>query len=352
MNNMPETPNNQNPFEEKVELHNLCDADADALDAYLANRAAGHANGPMLADAKERAERIDNLLGLLAQQPVEDAPEDLTARTMAFIEEARQRERFTEQIDMLSQPRRSLGISWKQVLSAAAVFLVGFTLLVPVLDNNRQTANKVACNANLAGMGQAIGRYASDNNLMLPSLSAKPGSTWWNVGQDKDVAENVTSNSAHLYQLARQGYLLPEDMSCPANMNAPVAGQMTGHEIDWSTPQAVSYSYQNMYSGHQQRISADPLLVIAADKNPRFKVVIRSNTLEFDASVDATANSKQHNSRGQNMLRLDGSVDWSDTPLINHPGVKRQDNIWGATGIEKYTGKETTKNAGDAFLVP
>ncbi|QQE13098.1 hypothetical protein JD969_06450 [Planctomycetota bacterium] len=362
MSNMPETPKNSMPNPDDVKIYHLSEADADVLDSLLANRAAGNASsaevgfsitsGPMPAGSSERAEKIEDLLNVFGQYPDEEVPEDLTAKTMSFIKQSEQRERFTAQIDMLSQPRRSLGVSWKQIVSAAAVFILGFCLLMPAVQNNRQTANRVACSAALSGMGSAIGRYAEDNGNALPSLATQPGAMWWNVGKSAREDEKVTSNSAHLYLLARNGYVKPHDMNCAGNENAPVEGELVAGDFDWKSPAQVSYSYQNMYGMRPARIEARPRMVILADKNPMFVFDARTNSLRFDPNVGVAASSKLHNERGQTILRLDGNVEWIETPFVAQGDDDKLDNIWGAFGVEKYTGTETPASEEDVFLVP
>ncbi|WP_432799062.1 hypothetical protein [Poriferisphaera sp. WC338] len=351
---MPDEHTYENTPEQPVEIRSLCPEDADALDAIIENRA--NCSDLKLSDHDpQRAEQMASLLSILDAYPEEPAADDLAARTMAHIQQARQRERFAEQVQMLSQPARSLGVSWRQIVSAAAVFILGVSLLFPVLQHNRNESQRIAGQANLAGMGSAISQYANDNNLALPALSVNPGSIWWNVGQTSQNNQDqgaINSNSAHLYLLARHQYLKPEEMICPANVHAPVPGSMTTADHDWKTPQAVSFSYQNQYGRIRLRINHNPNMIILADKNPRFKINLDTNTLTFDPRTSPAAVSRAHQSRGQNVLNLGGNVTWTTSSVVTYPNLKKQDNIYNATGIETYTGTETPTEEHDSFLVP
>ena len=245
---------------EPVAITPLCEADGEALDVALDHRRRGLSPGagPVPAGSRERVERVAAVLNLL-QRLHELGPDeadatrdgDLVARTMQAVADARQRERFAQQVQMFADPPRTLGLSWRQVATAAAVFLLGISVLMPVLDRSRADAQRAACSANLAAAGMGFSAYAADHDDALPRGPVRPGDPWTHVGRPSAVSPEgfYRSNSAHLYLLIRLGYLPPEELACASNDaagggTAPVA---LGR-IDWSTPQAVSYSYQNQYT--------------------------------------------------------------------------------------------------------
>ncbi|MEM0915151.1 MAG: hypothetical protein AAGK09_11145, partial [Planctomycetota bacterium] len=190
----------------------LSPADADALDALLAHRAAGADTGPLPPDSAERVAVLRRLFAVLdtdtphAHDATEASPEadaELLERTVAAVNNARQRERFSQQIEMLRQPKMGLGFSWQRGLVAAAAFLLAIGLLFPTLDYQRRDAQRVAGMANLGRAGLGLSSYALANNGILPKRDALPGSSWWNVGEEPDELGRVQSNSAHLFQLVR-----------------------------------------------------------------------------------------------------------------------------------------------------
>ncbi|MCC6681616.1 MAG: hypothetical protein IT445_12005 [Phycisphaeraceae bacterium] len=334
-------------------LRSLSPADGIVLDAVLEARSRdlepGY-TGPMPADSAQRAQRIESILSVLGQYPLQEPADDLAERTMARLRESRQRERFAEQVAMLRGPRPSTGASWRQVVAAAAVFLLGFSLLLPTLERNRQESQRLVGASHLASAGMGFGQYAQDNGDALPRRYLTLGSPWWNVGQ-AITHENqpVESNSAHLYLLVRRGYVSPETLSHPANASAPLPGQMTRQHQDWLSPEQVSYSYQSQYRRDPFSLTGNGSLVLLADRNPIF--VVRIGRVVQDTNTPLDAPSRVYGDRGQNILTADGAVTFTRRPVAPR-GSAAGDLIWGARGVESYSGTEQPTDANDVFLVP
>lgn len=345
----------------------LCEADGATLDALLVARAAGHeaSAAPLPSGLSERRAGVADVLALLdrdgptAGHVADEAPADLADRTMDAVRAARQRERFAQQIDMLREGPRSAGVSLRQIFSAAAILLLGATLLLPMLERSRANGLQQACLSNLFVAGQAFGQYAADHAGVFPRAASTPGASWWNVGRPDAVMPDgtVRSNSAHLFLLVRGGYVSPDKLACRGNANALRTGRVAAHEFDWSSPLAVSYSYQNQFTPRVLRADdARPSLAVLADKNPLF--VPRGDRLVFDETARITDASRQHGGRGQNALRIDGAASWTIAPNFK-PGDSGQpeaDLFW-AVGSKpadhRYTGRELPDGvASDAFLVP
>lgn len=324
--------------------------DGDALDAVLAN---GGQPGPVPAGLGERAERARGVLALLAQWPV-DAPSSASAddedavvrRTLEAAAEQRQRERFAQQIEMFAEPRRTLGVSLRQVFAAAAVFLLGISLLMPALDRQRQSAQQAACSYNLGVAGQQMGQYTADHAGMLPR--GPVGNSWIKTGQPDavDAAGRYQSNSAHLYLLIRESYVAPSRLACDSNDTATAAMPGSG-QFDWASPKAISYSYQNQHGVRPIRVDRSlPQLAVLADKSPLF--VVEGGRMVFDEDARRDAASVLHDGAGQNILTLDGRVRWTVDPHV------AEDNVWHIRGhAGAYDGTETPADAQrDSFLVP
>ncbi|MEM1446818.1 MAG: hypothetical protein AAGF84_12235 [Planctomycetota bacterium] len=349
-------------YREAARPATLHEADAATLDALMLAREAG--STPLLpADLTERRGGVEQVLALLDRDTPEalDAPEtgDLAIRTMDAIRSARQRERFSQQIDMLSQAPPTAGVSLRQVLSAAAILLLGVTLLLPMLQQSQNNAMQQACAANLGLAGLAFNSYASDHAGVFPRAASVPGASWWNVGRpDAMTADGkVQSNSAHLYLLVRGGYIQAERLACQGNVHAPRGGQMTVSHLDWSSPLSVSYSYQNQFTPQLLRPEeASPELAVLADKNPLF--VPRNGRLVFDRDAKITDASRQHGGDGQNALRIDGSAAWTIVPnFVNARDADDRPDVFWAVGSKSsdhhYTGRELPDGVNrDAFLVP
>ncbi len=354
----PGTPNNPGG-----PIRPLCDLDAQALDAFLAARAGGTGGaegtdgtgptdrGPVPAGLSERTDKVCELLSLLDLDTAQDPPSDLTTRTLAAIRANQQRQRFTKQLQMLTEPRRTIGIAWHQIATAAAVLIIGTSLLMPMMARQQADSRRIAGAGNLHLAGRAMAQYATDNLGQMPRGNVRPGMPWWQVGQSASTNGNAEySNSAHLFRLVSHDYIKAADLTCPENAHADRGIHAVGQH-DWAGPRAVSFSYQNQYALQVPRLNEAPDMAILADRNPIFNVN-QDDHIVFDASIPMNAPSRAHRGTGQNVLTANGVVAWRIHPTVDPFGQEQMDNIWKANGINVYTGKETTTDPFDSFLVP
>lgn len=365
---MPDTPeeHDQDPQDDALPVSRLCDQDADVLDALIAARAMGAQQGPMPPDSGQRLEKLQGVLGLLDAadfgEPAEGLSHDemltpsadLVSRT---VENARaksreqtqaelQRKRFAEQVEMLTGPSHGIGLSFRQLASAAAVFIVSISLLLPILSNMQQSQEQALCEANLAGLGAAIGSYAQSHGGQLPRQGAEPGKQWWSIGKDP-----TQSNSAQLFVLVRQDFLNVDQMMCPSHSGITddelsVLGG--GGFVDFQRPGQISYSYANQFTAKPMILDNLGDRPIVSDKNPLF--VAQNGQMAFDASVPVNSPSIAHRGKGHNVLRASQVVDWSSSPEMEVAGGV--DNIWIIQGQKTYTGTEIPETHDDAFLSP
>lgn len=327
-------------------VHSLCEADGQALDALLAARASGADRGPTPPGLGERTDKVTELLSLLEQDTVPDPSADLTARTLQAIRASEQRKRFTEQVQMLSEPRRTLGVGWHQLMTAAAVFIIGACLLIPVMDRQQADSRRVAGAGNMRYTGQALANYAVSNLGQMPRGDIRPGAVWWDVGEPQSING---SNSAHLYRLVSKGYAEIEYLTCPENEYAQRRALSSEHR-DWTGPRAVSFSYQNQYSPKMLRLEDAPSMAVLADRNPLYEVP--SDHIVFNPETPFNAPSRAHRGMGQNVLTADGVVSWSIRPVLELQDASGSDNIWTASGIDFYTGTEVPADPFDSMLIP
>lgn len=332
----------------------LCPEDAAVLDALLEARAAGSDTGPLPPGSAERAKRLRDLLGLLDhaddrhdEQITDEHLDDLTARTLEAVNEQRQRQRFAQQVAIFAEPRRTMGVGWRQVMTAAAVFLIGLSLLLPVLNKVDADAKRAQCASNLQAVGAGFGSFAEQHNGQMPRYD-RQAPAWWRVGQG-DAQRPVASNSANLYLLVRGGFVQADLLNCPANEHAPDRGEMTAQDFDYPNHQAVSFSYQNQ-SGQPIRFDQVAAVAILADKNPLF--VIKPGRFATRVDLTTAAPSVVHGKRGQNVLVGNGSVTWTVRPFMAGADGGEADNIWTLRGVTTYTGDETPDDPRDSFLVP
>lgn len=344
-------PNSSEPGElSAAEIRYLNEADGAAMDAVLAAHAAGTdlKQGPVPAGSAKRAEKARELLGLLDLATPDDPPSNLTARTLEAVRAHEQRQRFSQQVQMLSEPRRTLGVAWHQLVTAAAVFIIGTSLLMPMMDRQQADSRRMAGMGNMRMAGQAMSKYSADNLGQMPRGQIRPGMVWWDVGQPQDVGEQGThSNSAQLYRLVRQGYIQADRLACPENPHARKF-ILTAEHHDWTDPLAVSFSYQNQYTSKVLRLEDAPQMAVLADRNPLF--IIKSGRVVFNVDAPTDASSMVHHRPGQNVLSGDGVVTWRTRPILEPFAGNEADNIWTISGIDFYTGKEVRDNLYDNFL--
>lgn len=339
---MNDNERHQSDLEGPIVLAQLCQEDAVALDNLLEAKRQG--SGAKLANG--RTAKVDSLLSLINQYGQEDKSNnradenDLTTRTLQYIHSAQKRQQFAQ--SAYTSSGKGFKLPWREMATIAAIVLIGTSLLFPVLDSTRAQSIRQACMANLAAVGRSIASYASDHQNQMPHYkSAKQGSTWWDTG---DLAH---SNSAQLYKMVKDGYATAGQLSCPGNEYAPKLGTLTRQNNDWPNHQAVSYSYQNQFTNNPIRLASASKMAILADKNPL--ILKRMGEMMLDMHLPHDLASPNHADRGQNILKVNGSVTWAHSPTImDNTG---QDNIWLMHGVSSYNGTESPIGH-DSFLVP
>ena len=342
-------PNQRSNKSTEPEIVHLSEKDGEVLNSILAARATDSGLVPTIAGSRDRVVAMQQLLECLDDDPA-PPPTDLVQRTLARVEEARQQHRFTEQVQMLAEPRRTIGIGWRQLIAAASIFLIAASLLIPALEHNRDQAHQIVGASHLGSAGIAFQSYADDFNQRLPQLAVRPGEKWVHIGQTTPSANAnrpVNSNTAHLYLLIRRGYTTPEQLACPGNPHVPAPGELTRQDHDWQAPEQVSYSYQNQYGRHRIRVDRHAHQPVLADRNPIF--VTKKGRILYDPTVPHNAPSRAHRGRGQNVLLLHGAVLFTVDPTDPRTGT---DNIWVAKGHQFYRGNEVPADASDTFLAP
>ncbi|MEM6749770.1 MAG: hypothetical protein AAGA57_09215 [Planctomycetota bacterium] len=341
----------------------LCPADGAALDALLGARAMGvdvaGGAGPMPAEASDRAPGVRGLLSLLDRMPEAEGPDgahppaDLSRRTIDAVAEARQRERFAEQVQAFAQGPRAVAFSWRQLGAAAAAVILGVAMLIPVLNNNQQQAQQIACRSNLGSVGQAFMGYAASNRGALPRYQVQPGAVWWNVGSGAGDGP-VQSNASHLLILMHENLVRLEQLACPSRGDA-ATGSLIANQRDWSRPEAVSYSYQNQYRAEATKLELNPKLIILADKNPLLRTRSDGTGMFHDTSVALGSVSEAHGDDGHNLLLADGSARWAFR-TTHDTGRHGADNMWTPVGAEPGQALQGTElpesSSFDSFLVP
>lgn len=325
----------------------LNEADAAVLDAILGARSYGNESGPIPPKSAGRAQKIQSLLSMLEQDRQEPPAEDLVQRTVARSAVGAQQRRFAEQVQMLTQPQRSLGVSWGQIAAAACVLVVGWSLLMPVLERNRELKQQIACASNLGMTHAGLGNYAADHGGMLPRRKVVPGANVLQVGAPIGNDGTVHSNSANLFLIIANNYVKSDKLACPANPNLPVDLSPDAH--DWPSLGQVPFSYLTPHPAFQIRIDGHPNLAFLADKNPL--IIVRDDQIVFDSSKSPYSPSQAHGTPGQNILIGDGAVQWTITPTVGRWG-QPEDMIYTPHNLKHLSGTERPTSPDDSLLTP
>jgi hypothetical protein len=328
----------------------LTPSDEEALDAWAM---AGFDAERVSSALRPRARAHQSLRTLVTTS----APSDLSSaslleRTLASIQTAESHRRERLRLNP-ERPSRRLRIRMADVVSVAAMLLIGTAVAWPIVAAGRENARQALCNANLGSTALALASYGASNRDAFPVANAGfGGGSWWNVGKSPR-----NSNSANLFTLFTNGYLELDDLACPGNPNAATDPTETS-PFDWRQIEQISYSYQITPPGGFPAMHDAPRRVILADRSPVILLAIRGQT------IDPSGTSPNHTRRGQHLLHADGSTDWAKSPVL----AETDDNIWLPRAIEDQIrtlsnqrsksrheplkGNELPASADDVFLGP
>ena len=320
--------------------------DAAALDAWVL---AGYDAKKTPHSLRARVTRHQHLADRVCDVLLAPAAGDLIERTLARVQE----EDTSHALRMRLQPyaeRRGLGVRLADVVSVAAVLLIGAAIVWPLLTSLRYQNRRAVCfnTMNTAGIG--FSTYAGDYRDQLPVANTELSGPWWNTGVEGQ------SNSANLYGLVRAHYVKLADLACPGNPGAAI-GEADPDAVDWRSRGQVSFSYQIMYGPALSSWASGQPRVVLADRSPVVDVWVRGQPF-FPLT-----NSRNHDDRGQHVLLTDGSAQW-----LRSPETAQGDNIWLPSYIERefdrltgrdrnrprhpLTGTETPETGRDVFLGP
>ena len=198
-------------------------------------------------------------------------------------------------------PKLNNGFTLIELLVVIAIIGILAGILLPVLSRARESARKTQCMSNVKQIGMGLIMYANENNESFPSDSAYSGSypamRGLNLLYDTYVSDNKVFNCT-------------SDTTVTGASNAGMSVSTSGGTEAFTSTQS-SYGYDR---SHTQADDAD--VALAADRPP--------------ATPSATASTANHNSRGQNVVYVDGHVEFVNSPLAGwyaSDGTTR-DNIY------------------------
>lgn len=271
------------------------------------------------------------------------------------------------------------------------IMIIGMlaALLMPAVWGALEQANQAACKNNLKQIGTACHTWATSHRQKWPDKFEADSRDWSKVGQTRSdyydgatgqspsstggqeptrTGAKIESNTANLWQLIVSQGLSLDVFLCPS------AGHLKDENIirydrvdDFRNELYCSYSYQNVlgaYSLTETSAARATQLAVLADANPMRRDYYSQapgggmqdgktdKKLEeqpkFEDAEDTQQwniqqpdgitnpwqlNSPNHNFKGQNVLYLDGHVEWRVHPYCG----PNYDNIW----LKKKTGVNT-----------
>jgi len=244
------------------------------------------------------------------------------------------------------------GFTLTELLVVMAIIALLVSILLPSLARAREMAKRTQCASNLSQIGRGFYTYAQPHQgdrfpVHMGDTPAFQATYWYyRTTQPPTMAsQGPASPTAELWMLIRGKNAAPKVFICASTSDVPDPAKDALAYYDFQSGVNLSYAYMFQHNGsggapaREFPLSTsrdDSTLPIAADANPYVKGKVNTGLL-YDRNSPGKGNSKNHAHReGQNVLFLDGHVEFAISPDIgpagkstvtNH-GPNQQDNIY------------------------
>lgn len=202
---------------------------------------------------------------------------------------------------MRMKKRRIEGFTLIELLVVIAIIGILAGILLPALSRARESARRTQCASNLKQIGLGINMYANDNSGNFPGYT--------------DTTTSYDTELASLGLLWSMGYVTDRKVfKCPSDAGVvdTVNLELTSGTNTNFTIARCSYGYDDNHF-----TADDPGVAIAADAR--------------GTSTAATYYlSDNHATKGQNVLYLDGHVEWKGTSTSGYYSGTSYDDIYAA----------------------
>ena len=212
-------------------------------------------------------------------------------------------------------PKFSKGFTLIELLVVIAIIGILAGILLPVLSRARESARKTQCMSNVKQIGMGLIMYANENSEAFPSDSA------YSAGSPAMRGLNLLFDT---YVSDKRVFNCPSDTTVTNANQDTSMGTAASSTTEAFDSNECSYGYDR---AHSQADDAD--VALAADRPPS----------------DTTLSSDNHNARGQNVVYVDGHVEFVNSPLAgwyDTDGTTR-DNI--------FTDESGTKGSNDTYIL-